>query len=115
MMRRAELEARRRALLARCEAQRAEIAWRIGQLSPRAWAQSAASAVGARSGRHPLAWLVALAGVLLLRNPRSAFALLGRTRSALTWIRRAVEVLSLIGVVRRTTRRRSRRAEQSLS
>lgn len=110
MMRRTELEARRRALLARCEAQRAEIAARIGQLSPRGWAQAAASAAagGARPRRHPLAWLIAVAGVLLLRNPRSALMLLGRTRSALTWVTRAVEVLSLLGVLRKTTFRRSR-------
>jgi hypothetical protein len=115
MMRRTELEARRRALLARCEAQRAEIAWRLGQLSPRGFARAAASAAGgARSGRHPLAWLVALAGVLLLRNPRSALSLLGRTRSVLTWLTRAVEVLGLLGALRRTTQRKGRRTEQSL-
>lgn len=118
MMSRAELEARRRALLARCEAQRAEIAWRIGQLSPRGWARAAASAAaggGARRGRHPLAWIIAVAGVLLLRNPRSVLSLLGRTRFALTWLTRAVEVLSLVGALRRSTRRKSRRTEQSVS
>jgi hypothetical protein len=115
-MRRAELEARRRALLARCEAQRAEISWRLTQLSPRGWARAAgASATGGRRGRHPLAWLVALAGVLLLRNPRAALSLLGRTRSVLTWLTRAVEVLSLLGVLRRTTQRKSRRAQESVS
>jgi hypothetical protein len=117
MMRRVELEARRRALLARCEAQRAEIAWRIGQLSSGGWARAAASAAagGGRSRRHPLAWLVAIAGVLLLRNPRSALLLLGRARSVLTWITRAVEVLGLLGALRKTAFRRSRRAQQSVS
>jgi hypothetical protein len=117
MMRRAELEARRRALLVRCEAQRAEIAQRIGQLSPRGWARTAASAAtgGARSRRHPLGWLIAIAAMLLLRNPRSALMLLGRTRSVLTWITRGVEVLGLLGAVRRATFRRSRRAQQSAS
>jgi hypothetical protein len=117
MMRRTELEARRLALLARCEAQRAEIAARIRQLSPRGWARAAASAAagGGRARRHPLAWLIAVAGVLLLRNPRSAMMLLGRTRWVLTWVTRAVEVLSLLGVLRKTTFRRSRRAQQSVS
>jgi hypothetical protein len=116
-MRRTELEARRRALLARCESQRAEIAWRLGQLSPRGWAKAAASAVvgRARPGRHPLGWVLALAGLLLLRNTRSALSLLGRTRSLLTWVRRAVEVLSVLGVLRKATFRRSRRAQQSVS
>lgn len=115
-MRRSELEARRRALLARCDAQRAEIAWRVKQLSPRGWTRAAASAAvgGARSGRHPLGWLLALAGVLLLRNPRSALSLLGRTRSLLTWLTRAVEVLSLLGALRRTRLGKGRRAEQSV-
>jgi hypothetical protein len=116
MMRRAELEARRRALLVRCEAQRAEIAQRIGQLSPRGWARTAASAAGgARSRRHPLGWLIAIAAMLLLRNPRSALMLLGRTRSVLTWVTRGVEVLGLLGAVRKATFRRSRRAQQSAS
>ena len=119
MMQRSELEARRRALLARCEAQRAEIAARLAQLSPRGWARAAAAAAGggARSGRHPLAWLIAFAGVLLLRNPRSALSLLGRTRSVLTWLTRAAEVLSLLGALRRTTLRkgRGRRAQQTVS
>jgi len=35
MKRLAELETRRRALIARCEAQRAELSWRLAQLSPR--------------------------------------------------------------------------------
>jgi hypothetical protein len=117
MMRRSDLEARRRALLARCEAQRAEIASRLRQLSARGWAQAAASvaAGGGRSGRHPLAWLLALGGVLLLRNPRSALSLLGRTRSVLTWLTRAIEVMSLLGALRKTRFRRSRGAQQSVS
>ena len=117
MMRRVELEARRRALLAQCETQRAEIAWRIGQLSPRGWARAAASSAtgGARSRRHPLGWLIAIAAMLLFRNPRSALLLLGRTRSVLTWVTRAVEVLGLVGALRKTAFRRSRRAQQSAS
>jgi len=106
-----ELEARRRALLARCEAQRAEIAWRISQLTPGPWAQAAAAGVAAarnaRSGRHPLTWILALAGLVFLKNPRSALALLARTRIALTWLTRAAEVLSLFGVLRKTTLRKT--------
>ena len=106
----AELEARRQALLARCEAQRAEIAWRISQLTPGPWAQAAAAGVAAarnaRSARHPLTWILALAGLVFLKNPRSALALLARTRTALTWLTRAAEVLSLFGALRKTTLRR---------
>jgi hypothetical protein len=111
--RRTELEARRHALLARCEAQRVEIAWRLAQLSPRRWARSAAGLAGAPAGagtrpaRHPLAWLLALASIVLLKNPRYALSLLGRTRTALTWLTRAVQVLTLLGVVRRGVVRRA--------
>ena len=108
----AELEARRRALLARCEAQRAEIAWRISQLTPGPWVRAAAVGVeaarNARSGRHPLTWLLALAGLVFLKNPRSALALLARTRTALTWLTRAAEVLSLFGALRKTALRKAR-------
>ena len=82
------------------------------QLSPRGWARAAASAAGAagtaaRSGRHPLAWLVALAAVVFLNNPRSALLLLGRTRTALRWATRAAEVLSLLGALRKTGLRKT--------
>ena len=119
-MRLTELEARRRALLARCEAQRAEISWRFGQLTPAGWggwARAAAAAgpaaAGARGGRHPLAWLLAVAGVVLLRNPRSALLLLTRTRTALTWLTRAIEVLSVLGILRKTTALRKMRLRRA--
>jgi hypothetical protein len=108
-MSRAELEARRRALLARREAQRAELAWRLAQLNPRGWARAAArAAAGASPGRHPLGWLMALAGVLLVRKPRYALSLLGRTRSTLTLLTRTKGVLSLLGALRKTILRSAR-------
>jgi hypothetical protein len=115
----AELAARRLALLARCEAQRAELTSRIAQLSPRRWTRAAGGAVGvagtaARSGRHPLAWLLALAAMVFLKNPRYALALLGRTRTALTWATRAAEVLSLLGALRKTTLRRTASSKTAL-
>jgi len=108
-MRRAELEARRRALLARRAAQRDELAWRLAQLNPRGWARAVAgAAAGAGPGRHPLGWLVALAGVVLVRKPRYALSLLGRTRAALTLLTRTVGVLSLLGALRITVARSAR-------
>ncbi len=111
MRRLAELETRRRALLARCEAQRAELSWHLAQLSPRRWTQvvagGLAAAAGSRAGeprRHPLAWLVAAAVLLLLRRPREALSLLTRARGALALLGRAAEVLALVGVVRRRRR-----------
>lgn len=108
MRRLSELETRRRALLARCEAQRAEVSWRLAQLSPRRWTRAWAEglqgngAAGGRThGRHPLAWAAAAAALLLLRRPREALAMLARARGALSLITRAAQVLSLIGGLRR--------------
>jgi hypothetical protein len=107
MRRLEELEVRRRALLARCEAQRAELSWRLAQLSPRRWAQAAAGRGSASAGdgraaaRHPLAWIVAVAALLLLKRPRDALSLLVRARGALTLISRAAQVASLVRGLRR--------------
>ena len=111
MKRLAELEARRRVLLARCETERAELAWRLGQLGPKRWAQAVAgsAAAGAVSAlrsqkRHPLAWVVAVAALLLLRRPRDALFLLGRARGAISWVARATEVVAVLGALRRRKR-----------
>jgi hypothetical protein len=107
MKRLSNLEERRRELLARCEAQREEIAWRIGHLGPRRWTQAlasgaASSAVGALRSqkRHPLAWMVAVGALLLLRRPRDALFLLGRARGALRFAARATEVLGVVSALR---------------
>ena len=110
MKRLAELETRRRALIARCEAQRAELSWRLAQLSPRRWTGMLAGGLDAavavrQRGRHPLAWLVAAAALLLLRRPREALSMLSRARGALSLITRAAEILTLIGGLRRTRQR----------
>ena len=111
MKRLAELEARRQELLARCDSERAELAWRLAQLGPKRWAQAlagsaASGAVGALRSqkRHPLAWVVAVAALLLLRRPRDALFLLGRARGAISLIARATEVLALVGALRRQKR-----------
>src|SRR6516225_3958565 len=94
MKRLTNLEERRRELLARCEAQREEIAWRIGQLGPRRWAQSLAS--GAASG--------AVGALRSLRRPRDALFLLARARGALGLAARATEVLGVVSALRRKKR-----------
>ena len=108
MRRLRELEARRRELLAQCDAQRAELSMRLEHLGPRRWAQAlaggaAAGAVGALRSqrRHPLAWVVAVAALLLLRRPREALSLLARARGALTLVARATEVLGVVAALRR--------------
>jgi hypothetical protein len=97
----ADLEARRRALLARCEAQRAELAHRIAQLrleAPRGGAADALLAAGGRGhmARHPLAWVVALGAVLVLGSTREVLSVLGWVRTALSLASRAMQVLRLV-------------------
>ena len=117
MKRLSELETRRRALLARCDAQRAEISWRLTRLSPRRWRHmwsGGLGAAGADAGqhrRHPLAWLLAAGALLLLRRPREALSMLARARGALSLAMRAAEVLSVVGILRRPGRRQRARAE----
>jgi hypothetical protein len=112
MKRLSELQTRRRALLARCDAQRAEISWRLTRLSPRRWRHMLAGGPGDAGGvgagphrRHGLAWLLAAGALLLLRRPREALSMLARARGALSLVTRAAEVLSLVGVLRRAGRR----------
>jgi len=99
-----ELYVRRRVLLERCDAQRAEIASRVAELNsgPLRWALSgAAAATAARGGRHPLAWIAALVGVVLLRRPRQALTLLVWTRTALTVLSRVTQVMGVLAALRR--------------
>jgi hypothetical protein len=102
-----ELETRRRALLARCQAQRAELSWRLAELSPRRWTQALAGGLQSASGglrqqvRHPLAWVLAAAALLLLRRPREALSMLARARGALSLVTSAAQVLRVVGALRR--------------
>ena len=111
MRRLSELEDRRRELLEQCDAQRAELGMRLAHLGPRRWAQAlaggaASGAVGALRAqrRHPLAWVVAVAALVLLRRPREALLLLTRARGALTLVTRATEVLGVVAALRRSKR-----------
>lgn len=105
MRRAAELAARRRVLLARCETQRAELEYRFSQLRPRRWARAAAAGLatgGARRvGRHPLAWLALVGSFVVLGRTREVLTFLVWARSALTLVSRATQVLSLVGALRR--------------
>jgi hypothetical protein len=93
-----ELEARRRALLARADQQRVELAYQLAQIGPTTqlarWTNRAAQwrnagAVNARG--LPIGWVAAAAVLLVLLKPR-------RIISWLTWIAGALSLAS------RTTR-----------
>jgi hypothetical protein len=91
-------------LLARCEAQRAELEYRFAQLSPRRWVRAAAAGLASggvrRVGRHPLAWLAVLASFLLLGRTRETLTALVWARSALSLLSRATQIVSLFGSLR---------------
>jgi hypothetical protein len=100
-----QLEARRRTLLRRCEAQREELAARLAQLNPLSALRLSADGSALGKLRHPLAWAAGVAGLLFL----------GRTREVLTfvlWIRSALALAGRAAhLVRLVTQRRASRAE----
>ena len=119
-MRRAdELAARRRVLLARCEAQRAELEYRFAQLRPRSWARAAAAGIASggvrRVGRHPLAWLAVVASFLVLGRTREMLTALIWARSAMSLLSRATQILSLVGSLRGARSRRGRPASSAVT
>jgi len=98
MTRMADLQARRRALLARSAQQRVELAQRLAVLRPHQ--TRAAGAAGQYASRHPLAWIAVLAGLMLTRRTREVLSLLVFIRSAVALVTRAAQLLRLIGHAR---------------
>ncbi len=100
MSRRRELEERRRALLARCEEQRAELAYRLEQIRPSTqvahWSQQAPSL----ALNHPLAWIAALAGVATLLRPLRVLKWLTFATKAMSIVSRATALVKLFTTLR---------------
>jgi hypothetical protein len=71
------LEARRRALLSRCEEQRLELAYRLAQITPKAALTAWGRRSGKSAGKNPLAWIAGVAGLLVMLRRR------GRSTSGL--------------------------------
>jgi hypothetical protein len=72
------LEARRQALLTKCEEQRLELAYRVSQITPKAALTAWGRRSGKSAGKHPLAWIAGAAGLLLmLRRRRRSLSGLG--------------------------------------
>jgi hypothetical protein len=120
MSRMKQLEFRRRVLIARCELQRAEMALRVGELKNDPLRRVLAGALGgtgaARGGtplRHPLTWVVALAGLFLLRRPRQILTVLGWARSAVSLAAKASVAMRVFGQVRSTLSRGPRGDERA--
>ncbi len=101
MTRMADLQARRRALLARSAQQRVELAQRLAVLRPQQTrAAGPAGAAAQYAARHPLAWIAVLAGLMLTRRTREVLSLLVFVRSAVALVTRAAQLLRLIGQAR---------------
>ena len=82
-----ELEEKRRALLAKCEEQRAELTYRLEQLRPSAQLANLSERAPAMALNHPMAWVAALAGMITLLRPK-------RMLSWLTFATGAMSILS---------------------
>jgi hypothetical protein len=101
----ADLEARRRVLLARSETQRIALAARMAQLHQHSRPATLAAGLGGRDGggpaRHPLAWIGVLGGLMLLGRTRDVLKLLVWARTALAVASRAAQVLRMVRDMRR--------------
>ena len=103
----AELALYRQELLARCNQQRAELSAHLAGFRPRRVAGGAADSRQSATGlaaRHPLASLVVLAAVLLLRKPRQALVALGWARAGMSLLSKTSEILNLLTLLRRPRR-----------
>jgi hypothetical protein len=100
MSRTAELEARRQALLARCDEQRAELAYRLEQLRPSAQMASWGNRAPGLASNHPLAWLAALAGIVSLFRPKKLLGWMTFATGAVSILSRATTLLKLFATLR---------------
>ncbi len=95
-----ELEARRLKLMARCEQQRLEIAYRIAELSPAAQLSNLTRRAPTSAASHPLAWLMSLATVIFMIRERRIVGLLGKVTAGMALLSRATTVVRLLRQLR---------------
>jgi hypothetical protein len=95
------LDARRRALLARCEEQSLERAYGVSQITPSAQLTAWTRRAGKGSGKMPIAWVAAAAGLLLmLRRRRRVLSGVGWVTGLLALATRATTLLRVIAQLR---------------
>jgi len=100
MSRTSDLEARRRALLVRCDEQRAELAYRLEQIRPAAQVADWTARAPGFAANHPLAWVAALAGIVALFRPRKLVSWLTFATGAISILSRATALLKLFATLR---------------
>ncbi|HUN72802.1 MAG TPA: hypothetical protein VMU52_10850 [Steroidobacteraceae bacterium] len=95
-----ELEARRRNLIARCEQQRLEIAYRISELSPAAQLSHWTRRAPTSAASHPFAWLVSLGTLLLMMRERRVVGWIGKVSAGVALLSRASAIVRLLRQIR---------------
>jgi len=95
-----DLEARRRSLIARCEQQRLEIAYRIAELSPAAQLSNWTRRAPTSAASHPLKWLVSLATLLVMMRERRLVGWIGKLGAGVALISRAAAIVRLLRQIR---------------
>jgi hypothetical protein len=100
MSRTADLEARRRMLLARCDEQRAELAYRLERIRPTAQVADWTARAPGYAANHPLAWIAALAGIVALLRPKRLVSWLTFATGAMSILSRATTLLKLFATLR---------------
>jgi hypothetical protein len=95
-----ELEARRRSLMARCEQQRLEIAYRMAQLSPAAQLSNWTRRAPTSAATHPLKWLVSLATLLVMMRERRVVGWIGKVSAGMALLSRASAIVRLLRQMR---------------
>jgi hypothetical protein len=100
------LEARRQALLNRCEEQRLELSYKVAQVTPRAaltaWSRRAGSKGG---GKNPLPWIASAAGLVMMllrrrRRARRGFGGVGLVTTLLALATRTTTILRVLAQLR---------------
>ena len=100
MSRRRELEERRRALLLRCEEQRAELAYRLEQIRPSTAMAEFSHRAPSLALNNPIAWIAAVAGLATLLRPRRLLSWMTFATKAMSIISRATALLKLFSTLR---------------
>jgi len=95
-----ELEARRLRLIARCERQRHEIAYRIAELSPAVQLANLTRRAPTSAASHPLAWLLSLGTLLVMLRERRLVGWIGKVTAGVALLSRATALVRLLRQLR---------------
>ncbi|MGH8288157.1 MAG: hypothetical protein ACREV7_03895 [Steroidobacteraceae bacterium] len=95
-----ELETRRLRLIARCEQQRLEIAYRISELSPAAQLLNFTRRAPTSAASHPLAWLVSLGTLLVMMRERRVLGWIGKVSAGVALLSRVTAIVRLLRQLR---------------